>query len=324
MRGARARSDTSVSDSDGNAPATDPTRRWSLARFGWLLLPIFAPWALFAYLYPSPVGVYLPAVPVLILLLLIALFLFGFGLLRAPVRWSPTFRRTATVGLAAGLLLPAAFAGVALANHCPLLTPFTTAEPGGWQRITGPAWLSGSTPVLYFYGSVACPYCSASSWAVLSALEALGKVSNVSFDHSSANDAFPNTPSVVLPSLVVTNRFVALDARESLSDSQISAPSLGDCQEQAYVSAYNPLGGIPFVVIGGIFWHAGTLVDPGALGHLTATALAQAAQTENGTSFQPIAPATYDLLAYLAYVNGGDPNDIATNPNVAAILSGIR
>ncbi|MCI4346125.1 MAG: DUF929 domain-containing protein [Thermoplasmata archaeon] len=306
------------------AQPPDPTRRWSLGRIGWLLFPLFAPWVALAYFLPSPVGVYLPAVPVLLLLLLIALFLFGFGLLRAPVRWSPTFRRTAAIGLAIGLLLPAALAGGGLANHCPILTPFTTAEPGGWERVSAPAWVWGSMPVLYFYGSVACPYCSASSWAVLSALEALGNVSSVSYDHSSATDAFPNTPSVVLPSLAVASRFVALDARESLSDSQISAPSLGSCTEQAYVSAYNPLGGVPFVVVGGIFWHAGTLVDPGALAGLNANELAQQAHAQNGSAWAALGPATYGLLAFLVYENHGAPAGVASNPNVARLLSEIH
>ncbi|MCI4364124.1 MAG: DUF929 domain-containing protein [Thermoplasmata archaeon] len=324
MRRARARTGAPAPETAATSPDPDTTRRWSLGRIGWFLLPLFAPWAVLAYFLPSPVGVYLPAVPVLVLLLLVSLFLFGFGLLRSPVRWSPTFRRTAAVGLAAGLLLPAAFGAGALANHCPLLTPFTTAEPGGWERVSAPAWVLDSMPVLYFYGSVACPYCSASSWAVLSALEALGNVSGASFDHSSPTDSFPNTPSVVLPSLQLTSRYVALDARESLSDNQISAPTLGSCTEQAYVSAYNPFGGIPFVVVDGTFWHSGTLVDPGALAGLSSSQLAQQAHAENGSAWGALGPATYDLLAYLVHANGGAPAGVASNPNVSAVLGGIR
>ncbi|MCI4334069.1 MAG: DUF929 domain-containing protein [Thermoplasmata archaeon] len=305
-------------------PPPDPTRRWSLARFGWLLLPLFGPWAVLAYFLPSPVGVYFPVVPDLVLLLLVSLFLFGFGLYRARVRWSTVFRRTALIGLAAGLLLPALLGGTALANHCPLLTPFTTAEPGGWERVSAARWSVMSAPVLFFYGSVACPYCSASSWAVLSALERLGNVSGVSFDHSSPTDSFPNTPSVVLPSLSVASRYVSLDAREATSDTQIEAPSVGICTEQAYVSAYNPLGGIPFIVLGGTFYHQGTLVDPGAISGLTAAQLANQALNENGSAWSALGPAVDDLLAFTVHANGGAPASVAAEPSVAAVLSQIH
>ncbi|HEV2449826.1 MAG TPA: DUF929 family protein [Thermoplasmata archaeon] len=309
---------------DGPLAVPAPRRRWSLARFGWLLLPLFGPWVLLAYFLPSPAGVYLPAEPDLIFLALIAAFLFGFGLLRTPKKWTPEFRRTAAVGLAVGLIAPGLLAGVALANHCPLLTPFTTSEPGGWERVTAPLWTIGGAPVLFFDGSVACPYCSASSWAVLAALERVANVSSITFDHSSPTDSYANTPSVVLPALEVSSPYVSLNAHEALSDTQIESPSLDSCTEMAYASAYNPLGGIPFVVIGGQFFHQGTLVDPGALGHLTATQLASEARNGSGIAWSAIGPAYDDLLAFLVYENGGQPRSVANDPAVAPVLASIH
>lgn len=321
---ADARPSQPSSPNDGPDGPPTPRRRWTLARFGWLLLPLFGPWVLLAYFLPSPVGVYFSAEPDLVFLALIAAFLFGFGLLRAPKKWTPQFRRTATIGLAVGLLAPGLLAGVALANHCPLLTPFTTNEPGGWERVNSPLWTIGGTTVLFFYGSVACPYCSASSWALLAALERIANVSSITFDHSSPTDSYPNTPSVILPALVVSSPYVSLDAHEALSDTQIESPSLDSCTEMAYASAYDPFGGIPFVVIGGQFVHQGTLVDPGALGHLTASQLASEARNASGVAWSAIGPAYDDLLAYLVYDNGGQPRSVATDPAVAPILAGIH
>jgi hypothetical protein len=312
---------------DGSADPGAPrprARRWTLARIGWLLLPLFGPWALLAFFLPSPVGVYFPAEPDLILLFLVAAFVFGFGLLRAPERWTPAFRRTAVLGLAVGLVVPGLLAGVALANGCPLLTPFSTSEPGGWERVGAPLWTLEGAPVFFFYGSVACPYCSASSWAVLGALERLGNVSHLTFDHSSPTDSFPNTPSVVLPELNFSSPYLALNIHESLSDTQIVAPSLDSCTEMGYLSAYNPLGGIPFAVVGGQFYHQATLVDPGALSGLSAAQLASQVHAENGSAWTAIGPACDDLLAYFVTVNGGQPRSVATDPAVAAILDGIR
>jgi hypothetical protein len=299
-------------------------RRWTLARVGWLLLPLFGPWALLAFFLPSPVGVYFPAEPDLILLFLVSAFVFGFGLLKAPNRWTPLFRRTAVLSLAAGLIIPGLLAGIALSNGCPFLTPFGTSEPGGWERVSAPLWTIEGAPVLFFYGSVACPYCSASSWAVLGALERLGNVSHLTFDHSSSTDSFPNTPSVVLPALNFSSPYLALNIHESLSDTQIEAPSLDSCTEMGYLSAYNPLGGVPFVVVGGQFYHPATLVDPGALSGLSAAQLESQVHSGNGSAWSAIGPACDDLLAYLVFVNGGRPASVASDPSVAAILAQIH
>src|SRR5208282_1828723 len=44
-------------------------RKWTLARIGYLLVPIFGIWFALAYLVPSPVGLVLPAIPYLALVL---------------------------------------------------------------------------------------------------------------------------------------------------------------------------------------------------------------------------------------------------------------
>ena len=224
-------------DDAAPGPSVAEPRRWNLARVGWLIGPFFAPWALLAFLLPSPIGVYLPLVPVLGLLTAGAGFLLAFGLLRAPRRWSPVFRRTATVGAVAGLIVAGGLGTVAVAAGCPVLSPFLSAEPGGWQRVPQGAWQDQGRPELFIYGSVACPYCSASSWAVLLSLQRLGNVSHIQIDHSSPTDAYPDTPSVLLGELDVGSAWVTLDARESPNDQQIVAPALGQCIEQAYVSA---------------------------------------------------------------------------------------
>jgi Domain of unknown function (DUF929) len=305
-------------------PATGPERRWGLARTGWLLFPFFGPWALLAFLLPSPVGVYLPLIPLLGLGTAAAGFLLGFGLLRAPHRWTPVFRRTATIGAVASLVVAGGLGGAAIAAGCPVLSPFLTGEPGGWQRVPQGLWQDAGRPVMFFYGSVACPYCSATSWAVLAALERLGNVSQLRTDHSSPSDAYPNTASVVLSDLVVESPYVATDLREALDDQQIHAPALGSCREQAYVSAYNALGGVPFVVLGGTFVHGGTLVDPGALSGLNASTLEQQLAGHQGSGYAAIAPGTAYLLAYLVWLNGDRPASVADDPSVAPILGGIH
>ncbi len=313
-------------DPAGAAPREEDrtSRRWGLARVGWLLFPLLAPWVFLALVLPSPVGVYLPAIPFLGLAAAAAGILLAIGLLRSPRKWTPAFRQTATAGVTVGLLLAGALGGAALASGCPVLSPFLTGEPGGWERVAQGSFRENGIPVLFFYGSVACPYCSASSWAVLAALQSLGQVSGVTYDHSSSTDVYPNTPSVVLPDLSVASSYVVLDARESTGDAQIVAPAVGACIEQAYLSAYNPLGAIPFVVVGPFVHAQATLVDPAALSGLTAAQVSSQLAQKSGTAYLAITSAEAYLLAYLVYQNGGAPANVASEPAVAAIVAQIR
>ncbi|MGI0053209.1 MAG: DUF929 family protein [Thermoplasmata archaeon] len=304
-------------------PPEDP-KRWSLARIGWLSFALLAPWTFLAFVLPSPVGVYLPLLPILGFAAAAAGALLAFALLRSARKWTETYRTTAMAGAVIGLVIAGSLGGLALGAGCPVLSPFLTGEPGGFQRAPHVTWAEGGHPVLFFFGSVACPYCSASSWAVLGALERLGNVSGVTYDRSSTGDVYPGTPSVVLSDLVVQSDYLTLDARESTSDQQIQAPDPGGCPAQGFVSAYDSFDSIPFVVLGGSFLHVGSLVDPAALQGLTAGQVASELADHQGTAYAAIGPATNLLLAYLVWLNGDVPASVASDPGVAPILAGIH
>jgi hypothetical protein len=313
---------------EGPAPGPDPAapaRRWPLVRVAWLLFSVLGPWALLAYLLPSPIGVYLPTIPLLGIAAAIAALLLAIALLRSARKWGPELRQTATIGSVIGLVLAGVVGGAALAAGCPVLSPFLTSEPGGWQRVPHANWSSGASPVLFFYGSVACPYCSASSWAVLGALERLGNVSGVSYDHSTPNDVYPNTPSVVLANLSLVSPYLALDIHEATNDQQIQAPSIGACTEQAYLSAYDPLGGIPFVAVGGVFVHAGsTLVDPGAFNGLSTAQVLGELGAHQGSAYTAVVAAEDLILAFVVVLDHGGPPGVVNDPAVAAIVGEVR
>src|SRR5579863_2183425 len=66
----------------GKSERLDDKPRWTLARAGYLAVPAVGLWALLAYAFPSPVGVYVPFYPDLIIVLLVAVFALAFALLR--------------------------------------------------------------------------------------------------------------------------------------------------------------------------------------------------------------------------------------------------
>src|SRR5580658_4754764 len=110
--------------------------QWTLARVGYLLVPVFVVWFIVAYLAPSPVGLILPAIPYIALGLAVVAFVLIYALFRSEKRWTKVYRNTVIGGVVLGLV----FTGIvgltgSLAFGCPYLPPSSTLTPEG-----GPGW----------------------------------------------------------------------------------------------------------------------------------------------------------------------------------------
>ncbi|HYM40356.1 MAG TPA: DUF929 family protein, partial [Thermoplasmata archaeon] len=183
-----------------------------------------------------------------------------------------------------------------------------------------------------FYGSVACPYCAASSWAVYEALSQFGSLSGWSYATSTSSDVYPSTPEVSLVSTSVASTSLSIDIREANDPQQITLPPVSPV-EQAYVNAYNTGGGIPFLVVGGVYIHVGTLVDPASLesGGTALTPQHVAQSLANANPSDPVYAAIHQAQLYLeAYFVKIDqaagitpPTSVAGDPSVAAIVAQI-
>ncbi|MFI5412996.1 MAG: DUF929 family protein [Candidatus Lutacidiplasmatales archaeon] len=304
--------------------ATDPERRWSLERIGAILVPLFGVWFVLALLIPSPVGTFLPAIPYLVLLTLAAVGIFAFALLRSANRWTTTIRNSLAIGVVLGLVLAGIFGVSALVSGCPTLTGATTGEPGSFQKANDPAWTVNGATVFFFYGSTACPFCSASSWAMEVALRAFGTLSGTSYDRSNPGDQYPRTPEVVLSGATLQSPYVDLQVAESTNDNQITSAPTSGCYQSAYLSTYDALGTIPFIVIGGPYLHIGALVSPATLAGLTAPQVQGQIDNQSGAAWNAISPAAYLLEAFIVKTDGGQPASVANNPSVASLLRQIH
>ncbi len=297
----------------------DSRAKWTLARAGWIAVPAVGVWALLAYIYPSPVGVYLPAYPVLLILLLVAVFVLAFALLRTAERWNTIYRNAVVMGCVVGLAVAGVFAVVAISGGCPTLTPAGNTLPtngaiGTWTEYGGnPTWTSGGHPVFFFYGSIGCPYCSASSWAFYWALERFGTVQGLELGHSNPGDVYPSTPELSFVNAQLTSNFVAIHILESDVDTNTVPPAPSSCIDQAYISAYDGgTNGIPFAVVGGQYVHTGSVVDPSQLQPLNLQPSQVLGQVINqtGQAWDLISPNAYMLTAILLKADGGQPASI--------------
>jgi hypothetical protein len=314
----------SSSDSAADLDAADPEKRWTLERVAAILAPLFAIWFVVALLVPSPVGTFLPAIPWLVILLLLSIGLLAFALLRSTSRWNTAIRNSLIAGVVLGLVFSGAFGVAALVSGCPTLSPNTSGEPSSFEKASDPIWTQNGASVFFFYGSAACPYCSASSWAMMVALEAFGTLSGTYQDRSNPSDVYPNTPEVVLANAVLQSKYVSLQVAESTDDNEILAASTNGCYQSSYVSTYDSVGSIPFVVVGGQYLHVGAMVNPADLEGLTAQDVQGQINNQSGAAWNAISPTAYLLEAFLVKTDGGQPSSVANNPSVAALLAQIH
>jgi hypothetical protein len=251
-------------DSDDAAPAHRrlPGR---LIALGIVLLLLGGIWALIASFEPIARAL-VPLVPYIVGIIVLGAVLLGAAfVIGGSFRDLTSLRKVVVVGVVLGLVVAGSVALIAFELGIPVLNPCSQNEPNSWCRAPNAAWTAdGDHPVLLFIGSIACPYCSASSWAIYGALGAFGSVGGVSYGSSNPGDTYPNTPEVELYASSYTSTYVSWDVQEGAVDSGISEPPLPTV-ENAYWTAYDQAGNIPFLVVNGEFIHIGTLVDPSQL-----------------------------------------------------------
>jgi Domain of unknown function (DUF929) len=285
---------------------------WTLARVGMLLTPLLAIWFVIAYFIPSPVGVFIPAIPDLGLALAAAAFLLAFGLLRTEKKWTTVFRGAVAAGIVLGLLLSAIFGIGGLLAGYPTLTGVTTGEPDNFHYAANALWKSGGIPVYFFYGSAACPYCSASSWAQVVALERFGSLTSLSYAYSNPGDVYPNTPETVLASASLSSKYISLEVGETTYTGGITYAGFANEYQNAYVVAYDSGLSIPFVVIGGQYFTAQSLVDPQDLAGMSTGEVQSQISSQSGAAWSAISPAADWVTAYILKVDGGQPSKLLT------------
>ncbi|HZY93023.1 MAG TPA: DUF929 family protein [Thermoplasmata archaeon] len=307
---------------------TEDHPRWTLARAAYLATPLFGIWFVLAFVFPSPVGVYVSAIPLLAILALASVAVLAFSLLRSAEKWSRVYRNSLAIGLVLGLIVAGGFGLAALSQGCPNLTSAYSSEPQNWNKASNSPWSENGAPVLFFYGAYACPFCSASSWAVYFALHKFGSVSGVQYGHSSSVDTFPNTPEILLDQLSVQSPYVAFQVSENHDPTVTAGVTPGSCTQQAFVSAYDTTG-IPFIVLNGQYFHVTSIVPPQngssgfSLNSYSAQQIMGEINNQSGPAWDDISPGAYWLTAFMVKVNNGAPANVAAIPQVQQDLGQI-
>lgn len=313
------------------------SKLWSnrLLVLGLFVAVMLGAWSVVALWRPSPFGALVTFYPDLI----VGLILGGALLAGAFVIGSTDVRahwmKPVAIGLVVGLV------GVGLSGYVAQSQGYLNLQPcslsydgGAWCKAPNSQWTDSGKPVIFFFGSEACPYCSASSWAIRDALQAFGTLTGWGYSTSSPTDsAGPNTPEVALDGSSLASNYLSWDPHEDSDNQQINYPAVS-AQENSYVLTYDNGESIPFVVFGATYMHTGTFIDPsamcvnGQLGNPYTPSQVQGQITnQSGSAYSAIAPETYLIEAYFVKVielaGLNPPASVTQNPSVQSDLQSI-
>jgi hypothetical protein len=300
-----------------------------------------AVWFGVTYAYPN--AGFLTPFPDLLYLLVAGLVLIAIAyVLGGSIRDFTAWRKVIVIGVALGLVSAGGVALYALSIGLPNLTPISEQQVGGnWSKAGGnQLWSEGGHPVLFFMGSIACPYCSASSWAIYGALAQFGTWSGTVYGSSNPSDVYPCTPEIEFPGATFSSNLITADIQEGNDNTQLTHPPLNNV-ENDYVTTYDsPSQSIPFLVAGGIYLHGGSnaqgmasLVNPAILsssgGNSCTTAdtpqqVGQAITSQQGPIYSAVMAAQLYFEAILAKIcqKAGEtpPASVTGNPQVAQYM----
>ena len=136
---------------------------------------------------------------------------------------------------------------------------------GGFRRVATTSWLDHGKPVVLYVGAQFCPHCAAERWALVLALGRFGRWSGLGEMRSAPGEmGFPGLATYNLLHASYYSSVIAVQAREIADVAGKPLQSLTSRQNKA-VDAYDPRGGIPFVLIGGRYAQVGAGFSPSVI-----------------------------------------------------------
>ena len=307
-------------------------RDWrdDIARIGMVIAVAGIIWLILALLIPSPVGIIVPVSPHLVVLVIVGLSMLAVGWVMGSPALKRSWKKLGAVGIVLGFILAGISALVASQQGIPVLDTSTVAEPCNWGKADNPVWKINNLPVVFYYGSAACPFCAASSWVVRRALERFGILAGWKF--ATTNVLEGNVPMVDLAHATLTSIYVSLDVKAGDDNESINAPSLSPI-ENAYVVTYDSGRSFPFYAVGGIYVHLGALMQPSILTKATGKPMTPeevdaAISSGTGPVYTAVRQAEVCMEAYMVKscdaAGIAPPPGVALDPAVVAILNQIK
>jgi thiol-disulfide isomerase/thioredoxin len=187
--------------------------------------------------------------------------------------------------------------------------------------------LDGKPEVLYMGGEY-CPYCAAERWAIAAALGRFGVLSGTGFIHSSATDAYPDTPTLSFYKSSYISKYLAFVPVEWYSEKPDQATATGYAylqqptpQQAALFDRYG--GSFPFVDVGNRYLVPQAQYLPSALAGLNWAQVAAAMREPSSPVAKDIDGAANMITAAICKLTHGQPASVCRSAGVSAASASI-
>lgn len=194
------------------------------------------------------------------------------------------------------------------------------------KAIPGAPLTTDGKPGLLYVGADYCPYCAGERWGVMLTLLRFGKLSGLRYMLSTANDVYPDTPTVTFQHASYQSPHLDFQVVETAdragqplmtpSPSQMKIMSTFDAPP--YKKFVEP---IPFVDLDGKYELNQLLVTPKPLKGKNWQQVANTLANPGSALFRSVMPRVNLLTAAICQHDGGKPVDVCTAPGVTVAKS---
>ena len=204
---------------------------------------------------------------------------------------------------------------------------------GKIQAVTtgGSALTSGGKPEMLYMGAEYCPYCAASRWAMIVALNRFGKFSGLATIRSAAANGSgaaepdPNTATWTFANAKYTSQyltFTPVEMQTNIPDKSNGTYTIlqnPTAAQQALLTKYDAApyastaGAIPFIDFGNKYVSIGTPYDPGVLAGLSWSTIATDLSNPNSAVAQAIDGTANNYTAAICKLMNNQPASACTS-----------
>ncbi len=142
-------------------------------------------------------------------------------------------------------------------------------EIGDFSRVSSHIIVMGGKIPIFFFGSMACPYCAEESWSIYVSLKVFGGNWNaLQYIYSNSSDIYPNTPGLSFANSSFSDSRITFYGYEMSNRNWLPYQTL-NASDDALFNQYDPNNNIPFILIGGMYLHIGDSFPPSTLTNCT-------------------------------------------------------
>lgn len=186
------------------------------------------------------------------------------------------------------------------------------------NRITAPPLTQDGKPKVLYVGAEYCPYCAAQRWAVTVALSRFGTWSGLGTTHSTADDVFPNTPSLSFHGARYTSDVVAFTGYETTDVDHQPLDTVSPADQLVFDTYNTANGSIPFLDIAGTHTSVGASIDPQLLAGKSPLQVAQSLADPANPIAKAVDGSANAITAAICTSTKQQPAAVCTAPGVVA------